>query len=230
MAKPNYVTRERMSNEYEGDSYPDNLKERLAKILKDGNYREHEKKKIIKRKNQIMEEVTYDTLELTFYENPVKTHRPYVTRWSTFTPRADEDGSMMKTFHESSIEDKLKMICTPIMMDIKAYFPIPKSFSKRDTVLAELGFIKHMTVPDWDNVGKAYCDMQNALTFLDDSLIVDSRVRKLYSKKPRVVVTMRFQSHILNKYQLRSIENRKSFKELLEEDAVLEPCYLEECY
>lgn len=44
--------------------------------------------------------------------------------------------------------------------------------------------------PDFDNIGKVICDALNKIAYRDDSQIVDAQVRKFYSDRPRVVVTI----------------------------------------
>ena len=73
---------------------------------------------------------------------------------------------------------------------ITAYFPIPKSVSKkkRDAMLAHQ--IRPIVKSDWDNIGKVVCDALNNIAYHDDKQVVDGQVRKFYSDNPRVVVTI----------------------------------------
>ena len=81
-----------------------------------------------------------------------------------------------------------------------------------DTVLAELGLIKPVTTPDWDNFGKTYSDMVQKYLLLNDSLITDGSVKKRYSLKPRVEITITYLLNYDCLYNKRVIENSKAFK------------------
>lgn len=74
--------------------------------------------------------------------------------------------------------------------EIKAYFQIPKSVSKKKREQMILGEIRPTSKPDWDNVGKIICDSLNGLAYHDDSYIVNCRVRKFYSDEPRVEIEL----------------------------------------
>ena len=64
--------------------------------------------------------------------------------------------------------------------------------NKIERVLAEMGFIRPISKPDWDNVAKAYCDMIQGFLIYDDSLIIDGTSSKYYSLKPRIEITIEY--------------------------------------
>ena len=78
------------------------------------------------------------------------------------------------------------------MLDVRifAYYPIPKSASKRKRQAMLDKKIRPTKKPDFDNIGKVICDALNSIAYRDDSQIVDAQVRKFYSDRPRVVVTI----------------------------------------
>lgn len=78
------------------------------------------------------------------------------------------------------------------MLDVRifAYYPIPKSASKRKRQAMLEKKIRPTKKPDWDNVGKVICDSLNGIAYRDDAQVVDSMVRKFYSEDPKVVVTI----------------------------------------
>lgn len=78
------------------------------------------------------------------------------------------------------------------MLDVRifAYYPIPKSASKRKRQAMLERKIRPTKKPDWDNVGKVICDSLNGIAYRDDAQVVDSMVRKFYSEDPKVVVTI----------------------------------------
>ena len=79
----------------------------------------------------------------------------------------------------------------PLELTVVAYFQIPKSFSKKKVERAEVGLIGGAAKPDWDNIGKIVCDALNKIAFHDDAQVIEGRVIKLYSVRPRVEVTIR---------------------------------------
>ena len=79
----------------------------------------------------------------------------------------------------------------PLSVRINAYFPIPKSTSKKKRAQMEAGEIMHLKKPDCDNVAKACLDALNGIAFYDDSQVCDLTVMKLYSESPRVCITIK---------------------------------------
>lgn len=96
-------------------------------------------------------------------------------------------------------------IYTPCIVNYKAYFPIPTKFNKVETFLSEMGVITPTSKPDWDNIGKKYCDMTNENLWVDDRLVVKGTVEKYYSVLPRVEITIDYLNQCLNKYEAESI-------------------------
>lgn len=77
-----------------------------------------------------------------------------------------------------------------ITMDVLVYRGVPKSWSIKKRQAALAGALRPTNKPDWDNFGKMISDGLNGIVYLDDALIVDSRVRKFYAAEPRVEVTL----------------------------------------
>jgi len=79
----------------------------------------------------------------------------------------------------------------PIEIDIKAYFKIPKSTSKKNRKAMLDGVLRPEKKPDIDNVVKAITDSLNDLAYLDDKQIVKAITEKFYSDHPRAVVEIK---------------------------------------
>ena len=64
---------------------------------------------------------------------------------------------------------------------------VPPSWTRkrRDDALA--GVIRPTGKPDYDNIGKVV-DALNGIVWVDDSQIVDARIRKLYDERARLVI------------------------------------------
>lgn len=102
----------------------------------------------------------------------------------------------------------IPMIITPMKFSAKAYLPIPKSMPKVEQVLAELGFIRPTSKPDFDNLVKTYTDMIKATLIYDDALIIDGRLSKFYSWKPRIEITIEYMEEFdceFNKNKMRKV-------------------------
>lgn len=76
----------------------------------------------------------------------------------------------------------------PIKMRIEAYFPIPKSFSKKQASAAVSGVLFPQKKPDADNIAKIVCDALNGVAYNDDTQVVSLTVLKKYAIEPRVEV------------------------------------------
>lgn len=78
---------------------------------------------------------------------------------------------------------------TPVFAQIHAYFPIPKSYSKKKKATLEGAF--HLKRPDADNIAKAILDALNGFAYPDDSAVQLTGALKFYTNAaPRVEVTL----------------------------------------
>lgn len=78
----------------------------------------------------------------------------------------------------------------PVSVVVTAYVPAPKALRGKRRLDAMEGLLKPVTRPDLDNYAKAALDGCNAIIFRDDSLVTDLIVRKRYSERPRLVITV----------------------------------------
>lgn len=104
-------------------------------------------------------------------------------------------------------------IYTSTKLDIKYYLEMPQSLTNNEKILAEQKLIRPSLKPDWDNLGKT-TDMFNDMVWIDDALVVDGRVRKYWSFKPRIEVKIEYEKEFDSKYNERRIKNSKRYKEL----------------
>lgn len=114
--------------------------------------------------------------------------RPRVTRHGTYTPEKTKE-------YEKAVQWSYMMQCqgamfpdVSLMVVIDAYYPIPKSATKKKHERMQDGLIRPKVKPDLDNVAKAICDALNGEAWKDDAQIANLYVRKWYSNKPRVEV------------------------------------------
>lgn len=94
-----------------------------------------------------------------------------------------------------------QMIEGPLKVDIKAYFPVPKSYTKKRREACLAGIEYPTKKPDKDNIEKIILDGMNPTNtknvnyytkgfYRDDCQVVAGSTSKLYSTTPRVEVVV----------------------------------------
>ena len=77
----------------------------------------------------------------------------------------------------------------PLEVYITAFFPIPKSTSKKNRALMLEDKLLPTKKPDSDNIAKVICDALNGVAYADDTQIVKLVVNKRYTaEEPKVIV------------------------------------------
>lgn len=71
---------------------------------------------------------------------------------------------------------------------MRFHMPIPKSTSKKKALLMEVGKIHHIKKPDLDNMEKFYTDVLKGIAWKDDSQVISSDTKKMYSTHPRTEI------------------------------------------
>lgn len=138
---------------------------------------------------------------------PIGKGRPRVTRYGTYTPT--------KTTH---FEDQIRYLTTknlkevavpkkmPCSLEITAYFPIPKSYTKKRRQACLSGAEMPTKKPDIDNIAKAILDGLNPKTkrnkatrkmdmlahgvYDDDTQVVDLTIRKRYAEEGHIDIRL----------------------------------------
>ena len=98
--------------------------------------------------------------------------------------------------HERMIAEAYKALYDALCFDesaflrveVTAYYPIPKSASKRKRTQMLMGEIRPTVKPDWDNVGKLITDALNGVAYPDDKQIVTALINKQYAVVPRMEI------------------------------------------
>lgn len=129
-------------------------------------------------------------VKFTVLGAPVAKGRPRMTRQGhTYTPQ--------KTVaYENLVRLEYQRQCgsfkferdAPLDVRITAYYPIPKSVSKKKRQMMVNHQLRPMKRPDTDNVCKSILDSLNEVAYHDDAQVVDCQVRKFYGEDPRVFV------------------------------------------
>lgn len=151
--------------------------------------------------------IPWKRVDFTLFMVPKATPRPRSNfRSHIFYVSGSKENK--EIFASEFAECDIPMIITPMIFSSRAYFPIPKSMSKVEQILAELGFIRPISKPDFDNLVKTYTDMITSTLIYDDALIVDGRMSKFYSWKPRVEITIKYMAEYdceFNKNKMRKV-------------------------
>ena len=131
-----------------------------------------------------------------------------------YSPVGKEDNVFMKRLLGEELIELNNLICTPCIVEYNTYTRTPAVFNSTDKILAEIGLIRPIVKPDWDNIGKKYSDMSNSNIWLDDTLVISGTVNKFYSILPRVEIKIKYLNTLYNKYQYNSISKRVTDQEV----------------
>lgn len=223
-------TRKQKAKEYQskyGD-IPIDYRERISYMIDMYNLSESKMDEIIKKRNEMLNNLFfYECKVVQLLEEPEGSARPrfrvinkrnfnqvalesnYV---HVYTPHAAEDHSHMKELCEQDLMQLDHLINTPCVVRYDAFFKTPSYFSITDTFLAETGVIRPpIDKPDWDNIGKKYCDMYNHNIWLDDALVFTGEVNKYYSILPRVEIHLKYMNALFTKQQYKRMIQRKDY-------------------
>lgn len=69
----------------------------------------------------------------------------------------------------------------PVKVSIRAYFLVPKSYTKKKKLMIALGMLFPIIRPDADNIAKIVLDGLNKVAYKDDSQVVDLHCKKRYT-------------------------------------------------
>ena len=184
-------------------------------------------REIISTRDSILNSMYYKSLKICLYEEPEGTPRPrarLINRYNILdeskadsnfiqiypiTGKAD-NMYMKKLVSQNDYLEANELIYTPCDVCVNVYFKPPSSFTINDLFLAEIGLIRPIKKPDWDNIGKKYSDMYNGNIWLDDDLVIDGQVRKWYSILPRVEIDLKYTNMLFNKSQYNQMKSRLS--------------------
>ena len=183
--------------------------ERLDSLLRDTKFTKNTPK-IVEEINRIMK-IAWEEIQIIIWLCPQPTPRPRLSGNSKvfYVSGSKNNKKLIENF---LLEHELPYIITPCTFQCDSYFPIPKSMKSYEKILAELGFIKPISKPDWDNIGKTYSDMIQSFIIHDDALITEGLSRKFYSSKPRVEIKIKYMKEFDCKYNYKKITKQKGIQ------------------
>lgn len=145
-------------------------------------------------------------VEFTIEGPPVGKGRPRVTRTVTYTPKKTSQYENLVRYTAINSFDGCFDNDEPVDVKIVAYFPVPKSWSKKRKALCLANKELPTKMPDADNIGKIIMDGMNPKMrrnkavhkmmqlvrgiYHDDKQVTSLLVKKRYSEYPRVEVTV----------------------------------------
>lgn len=203
---------------------PIDFNERLSWMYDKYKINERKEEEILIKRSGMINSLYYKEFIVILFEEPEGAKRPrfrLVNRHNlinnaisnsnfvhVYSPDAKEDNLYMRRLIDNDLVELNTLIHTPCIVEYNVYQKTPSSFNASDTFLSELGLIRPITKPDWDNIGKKYSDMYNHNVWIDDTLVISGTVNKFYSILPRVEIKLRYLNMLYNKYQYNSMKNK----------------------
>lgn len=166
-------------------------------------------KKYSKLHNAPWKEISFDFLLI-----PKPTPRP---RWSPVTNQVYVSGAdeNKKLFSDLIKKELCEIIATRCEYELFVFEPTPISVMTKEEILAaEKGYIRPLHSADWDNLGKAYCDMLQDNLLTNDCIITRGTSEKFYSIKPRISIRLRWQIGFDSEFNRQRALKSKHFNSL----------------
>lgn len=207
---------------------PLEYRERLSWMCDYYNLPSKKMDEILTKRDNMMMNLYYTEIDIILYELPEGTPRPrfrLVTKKNVineamnnpnfvhvYSINAKEDSLYMKRLVGQELISIESLLCTPFILEYNTYFQTPSSYNVTDIFMSEIGIIRPVSKPDWDNIGKKYSDMSNCNIWLDDSFVIKGTVEKFYSILPRIEIKLKYLNSLYNRYQYNMISNRRDFE------------------
>lgn len=135
--------------------------------------------------------MTDDTIVIVLAGAPMGKERVRMTRQGhAYTPERTVNYESRLALAAQQVMAGRALLDGPLRVDVTAYVPIAESKPKKWKAEALAGRIRPVKKPDSDNILKVIADGLNLVVWVDDSQIVEARVRKFYGDSPRVEVVI----------------------------------------
>lgn len=158
-------------------------------------------------KMNYIKNIKWKTLNFVIYLVPKATPRPRYNfiRNTVYVMGSKDNKDIFKKFF---LNTDLPMITTPCKFKCISYLPMPKSMNTIEKTLAEMGLVRPITKPDWDNLGKTYSDMIQGTLLYDDNLIIEGVSKKYYSLKPRIEIQLEWMEEMDSDFNTKKIRKK----------------------
>lgn len=136
--------------------------------------------------------MTRDDLTITLSGPPMGKERVRVRRATghVYTPERTINYEARLAHAAQQAMGERPLFQGPLAVVVEAYMAVAESKPKKWKAAALADQIRPTRKPDADNIAKLL-DALNLMAWTDDAQIVDLRVTKWYSARPRLVVTVR---------------------------------------
>lgn len=140
-----------------------------------------------------MDPKNYESVKCTYFGEPKAQPRARViSNLNTFYDPAKSFKLFLNEHIRSQLGNNFRPIDSELYFTARFYRPYPKTTSKKNKVLMELGIMRPLVKPDLDNYEKLLYDALNGFLYTDDTVIVQGNHQKFYSCKPRVEIEINF--------------------------------------
>ena len=196
-------------------SIPNDRDERLQFIMSKAKDQDRTFSSVPKEIERIRK-IKWKTIEYVIYLIPKASPRPRKSMNGHFYVNGAADNKrFFKNFYKETLDTPI--IDTPCKFYCDSYLPIPNDMSLVNQFLAELGLIRPLKKPDFDNLAKTYSDMTQGILLFDDALIIEGISRKWYSCKPRIEITFKYMEEYDSEYNRKRIFKAERHKTLEDE-------------
>ncbi|MDO5061880.1 MAG: RusA family crossover junction endodeoxyribonuclease [Peptostreptococcaceae bacterium] len=128
---------------------------------------------------------------ITIPGEPIAKARPRVCGNIAYTPAKTKNyETLIKEIYWGKHGQTIEQMDGMLRMHIRAYFPIPRSKSKKVQEQMHTNAIRPIKRPDIDNIVKSVSDALNKVAYTDDSQIVEVVAGKYYAHNPRVEIVI----------------------------------------
>lgn len=186
---------------------PDDYDAQVEFIKSHYNIKDDEVNKLI----DIISNIKWETLKFSFNVIPQPACRPRFTSGGIVYV----EGARENWVYVNKIIQEVPIIHTACKLLIESYYPIPKSMTAAEKILAQMKYIRPVGGGDWDNLGKTYSDAIQKTLIINDNIIISGTSEKYYCVKPRVDITIEYQVDYDSKYNRKRIESSTMYKKLI---------------
>jgi Holliday junction resolvase RusA-like endonuclease len=128
-------------------------------------------------------------ITITLPGEPVAKGRPRFTKTGhAFTPaKSRHFEHMLRIVAGQAMRGRIPLQ-GGVRVTLQAFLPVPSSWSQKKQKLALAGDLHPTTRPDLDNLMKGVADACNGIVWRDDKQIIEAKLTKAYSDRPRLVL------------------------------------------
>lgn len=195
---------------------PSEEDERVNYLLKSLNFKKDDFR-FIDKMYRLLKSISYNTYKFTLYLTPEACPRPrYSKKFHSFYVKGAKENQQL--FREIvNVVGGLPTITTATKIKIVSYLPTPSAMNRFEKYFAELGLVHALSIPDWDNLAKTYCDMIQNNLLINDSLIWSGKSMKYYSIKPRIEMEVSYAEAYDCTFNRKRIQSSRQYNDLIQD-------------